>query len=190
MASDRRVLVPHAGIWLCMNKFLVSQVLVVISSTFLYILISSSCLFSGFCSTCALQLENCPICRQEILERRELSGYPGKTFSVCSVPVSAISKDSTKDSENVSYNAIGANLMKDIDLDAKDRTKLKNVKSGRESKTGIDKNESQIRTVTSVENNSTKSLEFSNNGATELSKDTKLNVENEMHIDTVMDSIS
>jgi hypothetical protein len=107
------------------------------------------------------------------------------------MPVSAVSKDSTKDSENVSYNnAIGANLMKDIDLDSKDRTKLKSVKSGREFKTGIDKNEGKNRSVTSVESNSTKSLEFSNNGGTELSIDTKLNVENDTHIDTGSDSVS
>ncbi|XP_045192494.2 RING finger and SPRY domain-containing protein 1-like [Mercenaria mercenaria] len=154
-------------------------------------LILEPCGHVGFCSTCALQLENCPICRQEISERRELSGFPGKTYSVCSVPVSTVSKDSSKESENVSYNnAIGTNLMKEKDLDAKDRTKLKSVKSGRESKTGIDRNDSQTKSVASVEKDSTKSLDFMKNCETELPKDTRLKAENEMHIDPVADSIS
>lgn len=141
---------------------------------------------SGFCSTCALQLENCPICRQEISERRELSGTPGKPNSVCSIPVSAISKDSSKESENPSFNnAIGSNLMKEMELDGKDRTKLKSVKSNCETKSG-----SEIQSRASVEKDSTRSSELVRNGETELSKDAKLNVKNEMHIDSVSDSVT
>lgn len=52
--------------------------------------------FRGFCSTCAIQLESCPICRQEISERKELSPtVTGRqTLSIPASDVSKISKDS------------------------------------------------------------------------------------------------
>lgn len=152
-------------------------------------LVLEPCGHVGFCSTCALQLEICPICRQEITERQELSGIPGKTYSVCSVPVSTVSKDSSKDTENPSFNnAIGTNLMKEKDIDAKDRTKLKSVKSACDTKTERDTKETKNKS--SVENDSTNSIEVVKNGESEISSDAKLNIKNEMHIETMSDSVS
>lgn len=88
-----------------------------------------------------------------------------------SIPVSADSKDTSKESETLSYNnAVGTNLVKDTDT--KDRVKLKIMKSGHETKTGINVNNTENRSMSSV------------------SKDSKVKVEKELHIDVVTDSVS
>lgn len=76
------------------------------------------CGHRGFCSTCVLQLETCPICRQEILERRDSLGLPGKPHSVCSLPLSTVSKDTTKDSTVSKDTAKDSTVSKDTSKDS------------------------------------------------------------------------
>lgn len=125
------------------------------------------------------------------MERRVLTGTPGQANSVFSIPVSTDSKDTSKESETMSYNnPVGTNAVKDIDTDTKDRVKLKSVKSGHEIKTGINVNNTENRTMSSVEKDSTKVSEFMINGDMDISKDSKVKVENELRIDVVTDSVS
>ena len=63
------------------------------------------------CSTCALQLENCPICRQEIQERQETSG---KNINVISYPVSQ--KSETHDDRLSGHESVNSDERTDSNL--------------------------------------------------------------------------
>jgi len=99
----------------------------------------------GFCSTCAIQLESCPICRQEISERKELipcvSGLPSP-----SIPAS----DNSIYPKDIEHAANGSNIPKDLtkDLDFKDKGKYfsSSSKSDRSAKTNIEDIGGDLRT--------------------------------------------
>lgn len=105
--------------------------------------------FRGFCSTCAIQLESCPICRQEISERKEL--FAGVTAKpAMSVPFS----DQTKVSRDTDNTANGTkDSLKDSEFKGKF---FRNSKSTGEV-TSIEvkqKNDSVTEEVMDVDQNS------------------------------------
>ncbi|XP_052816971.1 RING finger and SPRY domain-containing protein 1-like [Mya arenaria] len=102
-------------------------------------LLLEPCGHRGFCSTCALQLETCPICRQEISERKQvLIGVPSH------VPPSQVSDTNvttdTKDTDS-RVTANTAARIKDMDFNQKG----KYLRSDKVSKSG------SVEGVTSVD---------------------------------------
>lgn len=94
------------------------------------------CKHRGFCATCALQLENCPICRQVISNRLDIS----TSNCTVSLPSELVSKDTTKDIENVNSN--NCVVVKEKDELKTNMTKLLLLNSDKGLKTDYAKQQS------------------------------------------------
>ncbi|KAL4235228.1 RING finger and SPRY domain-containing protein 1 [Mactra antiquata] len=184
LSSDQKIIVPRYQKFAELRNVQVKEDSCTLCFDNQADLILEPCGHIGFCSTCALQLETCPICRQEINERREISGKPGKANSVFSIPVSAISKDSSaKGSDSLNPGGI----MKDYDSDLKDRTKIKLV----HSKRNVDRSETDSN-MTSLSFNGAASRvpDLTVNGEVDRSKKTTIIVDNETQNAAMKDSVS